>query len=680
MTRPAGSTTTDRKLHTVTLDDNVLMQQLNETYEFDSIIYFSELLTPHAEDNGGLSRLRRLLQACRNSSAQMVYLSSPLCGSSAQTGKALLARTAEQLCLHYAELGQMYIKIIRTPYLYVRDVPEASTYLSSLFAQTYSGTLTFEETPEQNACFMCMEDLAILLTRVFDSWTQESEILSIPDVFHIRYSDLAQALTTVKEDLTVTYGQDDPYVLPEDDHILRTRYSWFPRYNLLDDLAGMYSDWERVQIKEKGALRRRWERLRRRSTYLVTLETLAAWAVAEMLVRMTNSQTQFSVVDFRLLFIVLIATLHGLNAGLFAALLASFSLAFAYYRQGMSFALLFYEPSNWLPFIAYFVAGAVCGYVQLRNEESVRFTREENQNIRERLSFVRQLYQDTLEDKRAFRRQILGRQDSFGKIYAVTQQLNTLLPQELFARTVQVMEDVLKNHSLMIYHGGEHSHYARLAAASPALGNKATRSLELARYAPVLETVNNGELWVNRNLLPDMPMYAAGVRKDNRLVVLIVLQDAEGEQLSLYFQNLFRILCGLVESSLLRAFEYETAARDAQYFPNSNVMRVEPFVARLRIASSMTDEKLASHLLLHVTNEFSSRDALFDAVENAIRESDMAGVCADGEVYLLMNQAGDNELPIIRLRLEKRGLHVTRVSADEEQQLLRAAPKTEAAS
>lgn len=51
-------------------------------------------------------------------------------------------------------------------------------------------------------------------------------------------------------------------------------------------------------------------------------------------------------------------------------------------------------------------------------------------------------------DKQMFRRQILGRRDSFGKIYAVTQQLDMLQPQEIYRKTVQIMEDVLENHSL----------------------------------------------------------------------------------------------------------------------------------------------------------------------------------------------------------------------------------------
>ena len=51
-------------------------------------------------------------------------------------------------------------------------------------------------------------------------------------------------------------------------------------------------------------------------------------------------------------------------------------MALSYASKGASFAPLFYDTSNWLAFVVYFVAGAVCGYVQLRNRENLRFMRD----------------------------------------------------------------------------------------------------------------------------------------------------------------------------------------------------------------------------------------------------------------------------------------------------------------
>lgn len=207
----------------------------------------------------------------------------------------------------------------------------------------------------------------------------------------------------------------------------------------------------RPEDREKSFIRKMVDKIRQSPLLLRLVEIAAAWLATELLVRITGTDAQFRMVDFRLMFVVLIGTVYGLNAGVLSAVLASVSLTAGYLRQSTTLMLLFYEPANWLAFIIYFVVGASCGYVQLRNTETARFVQEENELLHKRLEFTRKLYQDTLEDKRSFRRQILGRRDSFGKIYAVTQQLDMLQPQEICRKTVQIMEDVLENHSLTIY-------------------------------------------------------------------------------------------------------------------------------------------------------------------------------------------------------------------------------------
>ena len=277
------------------------------------------------------------------------------------------------------------------------------------------------------------------------------------------------------------------------------------------------------------------DKLRQSTRLLRIVEILAAWLLSEVLVRATGTDAQFQMIDFRLMFVMLIGTVYGLNAGVLAAVLASVSLAAGYLRQGTTLMLLFYEPSNWLAFIVYFVVGASCGYVQLR---------EENNLLRDRLRFTQRLYQDTLEDKQMFRRQILGRRDSFGKIYTVTQQLDMLQPQEIYRKTVQVMEDMLENHSLTIYRLEQNHTFARLPAASAGLEPAPAHSIEVAQRLDVLRGIEQEGLWVNRELRPGLPMYAAGVRQNGTLVVLIGLRTATEEQMTLYYQNLFRILCG----------------------------------------------------------------------------------------------------------------------------------------
>ena len=666
LTTSAQDTQHDPHVKAITLDKKQQLSQLVSAYEFDRIVYFSEYLIPHSEQEGELERLRRVLQANRERPVQLLYLAGPEGVVQPAIGKSVMAQAAEALCLHYAQNSPMQIKVLRLPYLYGADSAAGAVGFAPLFAQAEQGSIHFDEPAEAPVFALCAEDLAELIHRIFDTWTSGWERFTAPSVFSATTAQLGEKLAALRPGTTVTYGTDIVRHYPADDGVLRARYGWFPRYDLLADLPEMYGQWQEARHPQGKPLARLWEVLRSRKKLLALAEILAAWVVAELLVRMTNTQAQFRVVDFRLLFIVLCGTMYGLNAGVLAAAMASFSLVLGYLRQGTTPLLLFYDPANWLAFIVYFVAGAVCGYVQLRGVESVRFVKDENTQLRERLTFVRRLYQDTLEDKQTFRRQLLGRRDSFGKIYDVTRQLDVMQPQKLYHKTVQIMEDVLDNHSLAVYHLDDNDQYARLMACCAARESNTRRSIELADYMPVLRALEQDGLWVNRELLPDLPMYACGVRENGRLIVLIFLYEADGDQLTLYYQNLFRILCGLVETALTRAFEYENAAYREQHLPGTRVLRTPYFIEKLAASCAMQEDKVAQHLLLRVTNGTPDQQALYTRLDTAIRASDLAGIGPDGKLYLLMNQASEAELPIVTERLRGKGIQVEPISFEAQ--------------
>lgn len=671
-THAKGEALLDTRVKTVTLDGKQLLGQLTETYQFDRVVYFSEYLLPHGDQEGELDRLRRVLQSCREREVELLYLSGPEAALTPPSGKTLLANAAEELCFHYAKTSKLQVKVFRLPYLYAVSASGAEQF-ARLFEQMSTGTVQMEEKADQPLLALCVEELADLIARVFDTWTPEPERFTLPDVFGLTQGQLGGALQKLQPGLELLYGTDTIQSYPIEDPTVRRRYGWFQRYNLLDDLPAIYRLWCDQQAAKKRFVHRAVDKLRQSPRLLRLVEIAAVWLITELLVRVTGTDAQFQMIDFRLMFVLLIGTVYGLNAGVLAAVLASVSLAAGYLRQGTALLLLLYEPANWLAFLVYFVVGASCGYVQLRNTEAARFVQEENDLLRKRLTFTRKLYQDTLEDKQMFRRQILGRRDSFGKIYAVTQQLDMLQPQEIYRKTVQVMEDVLENRSLTIYRMEQNHVFARLTAASAGMTPEPAHSLELEQWLDVIRAIEQDGLWVNRGLLPGRPMYAAGVRQNGRLVVLIGLRTASEEQMTLYYQNLFRILCGLVETALVRAFAYESAVRENWYLPGTCLLRPAVFAQQLAAACTLQEEKMAHHLLLRVTGEFKNQAELNARVECSIRSTDAAGVGTDNAVYLLMNQADEADLPVLTRRLGGKGLHVIAVPLDEQLRLIRAA-------
>lgn len=297
----------------------------------------------------------------------------------------------------------------------------------------------------------------------------------------------------------------------------------------------------------------------------------------------------------------------------------------------------------------------VCGYVRMKNKENLEFISEEKQLIREKFLFMRDLYQETFQDKRRYKKQILGSKDSFGKIFDITRKLDIVQPQELFIETMYIMETVLENESFAFYSLSQKSGYGRLEAASPKSQGMYASSIRLSEYTLAMDTLEKGQVWANREFVNGYPMYMAGIRREGSLVMLICIQEVKNEQLTLYYMNLFQILCGLVETSLLRALAYQEATEYKKYVEKTRILKTEYFEESLKLQNSMREQKMASYILLQLKFENMTIEEADEALDGCIRENDIRGISPEGELYLILTQADDKALPFILGRLERNG-------------------------
>ena len=653
---------------------NELLQHLDQAYEFDRVVYLSTYLTPHTETFGDIELLRSVFRACMDRQIQLLFVTGPAgvdgdVDAAGQTGKGIIARAANDLCRYYAAHDGIQAKILRVPYLYTASPALNDPFLVPLFQSCSHGSLVLKNSADSPLQALCAEELAVLVRRIFDSWDPAFEELGVADSFAHKLGDLGEALKQLFPGLQVTYGDDvEAFVAPSD--AIRKRYGWFQRYDVLTDLSTIHARWEQSRAGKRHPLRHAIDRMREHTLPIICAETALAWVLFECLERVFFQSAQLNVLDYRLLYVVLIGTLYGLDFGLVAALLASIGLAASYFTQyGYTFQGLFYEPSNWLPFIAYFVVGAVCGYVQLRNREALKAERAENELVRNRNDFLGRLYHDAIEDKQAYKRQIVGRHDSFGKIFAVTQELDVLNPRDIYRKCCELLGEILENDSVTIYHVSGEA-FTRLVAASPAISSDALRSLALDDLKAMMEGVDHSGLWVNRRLVPGLPMFAYVMERDGSPAIFIFVRHVAESQMTLYYQNLFRILCGLVESALGRAFDYEAVARDKRCVAGTRVLKQDAFGRELATEQALADSKMGSYLLLRVVPGMEPVGELVGAIGSAIRESDAAGLVGDS-LYLLMRQATEADLPVICNRMASKQIAVEHVDGEGVVALLR---------
>lgn len=641
-----------------------------EEFEYDRIVYFSCYLTLHGKQDGELEKLRRILQYCRNRKTQFLYVTGPEGSFTATTGKTVMASSAENLCMYYAQIGAVNLKILRSLYLY------SGTYQDDFFFHLFDSVvkkkeIVFLEARKQNAYFLCLDDLGELLYRIFDNWADGQEILSVNDSFQLTFGAIGDAMEAVCGGVQIVYeGKSAGEMLGCDSsNCIRKRYGWFPKISILEDLPKMYDDF----LQEHGRKETRMDRLIQwggsHKLLLGILETALGFGAAEILHRLLGNQIQFRFIDIRLLYIIMIGSVHGMNMGLAAAALGSLALAAEYMEQGISWMTLFYEPSNWLPFLFYFTAGPICGYIQMKNREQISFLSKENALLQEKFYFMRDLYRDAFLEKRDLKRQILASKDSFGKIFHITKKLDSVIPQEIFVRTVQVMEEVLENRSIMIYSFGKNPFFARLETYSREIAQEASRSLRIEEYQEEMQAVRKDGIWVNRKLKPERPAYIVGIERDGQIVLLVMLKTAQYDQMTLYYENLLKILCGLVETSLLRALKYQEALYEEQHLGHTLFLQQAYFQEKLRLYHSMQEEHRIDYTVLELDRQEKTIEETEEILHSLVRESDTVGLMENGRLYLILHQTAREYAGIVRTRLEHAGIKSSILTQVQEREI-----------
>ena len=641
------------------------LEDIFRTYDFEFMVYFSNYITFHGTMEGEAEKLRKVLSYCKRSKEiHVIYLTGPEAGYAATTGKTLLVRGAENLCCQYGKMYQIPVKIVRIPYLYSGVYKE--DYFYKMFATIRSGEpVEIQESPDQPLQFLNSMDLAELLEKMSDNWDEEYHYLNVPNVFSNTFRELEQKIKEIDASVRIeNRGLTPVEKIPPDDKVVRFKYGWFPKISLLEDFSDIYDQYL-DSIGEKERRIDRWKIwLDKHRPIVKIVELVIGFFLFEFLNHLAGNQAQFKMIDLRLVFIVLFGSLYGINYGIAAAALETISLLAAYEREGVGWTTLFYEPSNWIPFIFYFAVGAICGYVRMKNKENIEFVTDENKLIQEKFLFMRDMYQDSLYDKRTYKKQIMGSRDSFGKIFDITRKLDVIQPQELYIETIRVLEDVLENKTFGLYTLNRENGYGRLETASAQVQGNYPNSIKLSEYSAAMEELENGNVWANREFLEKYPMYMAGVRKNGELVMLICIQQASREQMSLYFLNLFKILSGLVETSLLRALEYQKAVEYRQYVKGTHILKTEYFEERLKVQHDMREQKLASYVLLKVEYSEMSLKEADEILRSKVRENDVWGISESKELYLMLVQTDKEALPIILARLKQAGLVCRQI--DEE--------------
>ncbi|MBQ7587892.1 MAG: NAD(P)-dependent oxidoreductase [Lachnospiraceae bacterium] len=665
-----------RKIHIYNEDPtSENFKKIAYAYSPDVIWYFSGF----ADGGDGLDnesrKIERLIECCvANEVQKLIIISSinslnytPLTEQKMIIGKEFASPRSfdcakmEELVSFNAGRGQIRTVIVRAPYISGRI--SRNNYLSSIFATMMdNGAVSFPYNEKQMIDFFSLRDLCELLISITEETMDSTGEYTVLSGYQTTYGEFGSMLKGLDATVKLEYDRPAVYdlVLNKEREAQRVResYGFIAADNVLDGLDEAYREYSRNVVK-KSALK---EKLGKFLTLvsdntLKFAELIILFIAVQYLLKYTSDSVYFKYIDLRLFFVVILGMTHGMHIGILAGVLECISLVLVYRQTGVNGMMLFYNVDYWLPFAIYLMTGAITGYITTAKNQKISFMEQETAALQDKYMFLNNVYMSVIDNKEEYKRQILGYQDSFGKIFEAVEKLDSSVPADIFMNGVNTLERILNNRSIAIYTMDEWQKYLRLVACSREMMARLTNSVSIDDFRIIYDEILDKGTWKNTDFAPGLPMYAYGIVEDGKVRLMICLFEAGPEQMGLYYMNLFTILCSLIRVSFIRALEYQQAIEDEKYYRDTEVLIPSFFEDELNSQRKMAEAGVASYILLQI--EESDVTSFNDSLKGLIRHSDIAGAGYDGNYYLLLTQTNRDIVGIVGKRLTEHEIKYT---------------------
>ena len=641
-------------------DDNEF-RGVFKSYNLDTVVYFAKVLDGQKRLYDEIEMLENVLYCSRLSGVKkIIYVTTNDYVEGMGTTRTRLINACDDICRQFADKNNIDLTLLRVPYLYA--VEETESNLNKMLNKAMEDKII--EIPgagEHVTDFLSDEDLGELLARIIDEPQRGYCEANISGGNKMEMSTLAEYIhRECPADEIVYRGFEEAVPQYVDDGIMREKYGWFAVRSLeesLPDIVATILKNKKTERKQKVVSARKKKIT---NFILVTLEMAFVFIISELLTNYTKNFYRMDYVDFRLLFVVIMGTIHGTGAGIIASVLA----CLGYFSDDLlnsNFQIIFYNIENWLPFAAYFLSGTMVGHVRDKNKESIRFLNEQQQILENKYIFLNELYGKTLENKEDFSRQILGYEDSFGKIYQVVRKLNSTVTDKIFYESVNAMESILDVSSVAIYAINENSPFARLNVCSSESNESLAKTINLELYPKVWEALKNNQSWYNAERIGEHPIYVAPINRGGKLIGMIALWKVSADQMKMDYYNRFNIMCGLVQDALVRAIEYNENQEHEHMIEGTRFLKPEYFEDIVEMKAQLGKDGMYEYVLMQIEAKNLTDVQLSDAVSAGIRNTDVLGMRDDGKYYLLLNQASEESVRIVKKRLEPQGIILKRV-------------------
>lgn len=517
----------------------------------------------------------------------------------------------------------------------------------------------------QTRDFIYVEDVADAIYR--SSYAQLTGVYNLSTGIETSVNTLVESMYHVRDlkQEQVVYVDKRPGDIERsvlDNTKIKRDLDWTPMYTVEEGIQRTYTYFEQEMTKKEAAASIAVEPSAFTTTSLHLFkrlmpyaENLLAFALTAWLT-LSQQYGAYGAIDVKLFYITIMGNLYGNRQSVLAVVLSIGLYIYQKILDGRELISLLYDTDFFFQIAIYLFIGLVVGYSIDRKNAQIQNQEQKIQELEGRYEFLNGVYNEVREVKDELQLRILKSGDSYGKIYSITKELESLEPEHVFNATVNVVRSIMSVPNVSIYTVNRSRTFLRLVAHSSKNDTQAPKSLKVEQHEFTTTVLRDGKVFINKDLSDGAPLMCAPIYYHDQIAAVVAIDGLSFEKFSLYHQNLFKITTDLVSSALSKAFAYIEATENQRYVEGTSLLRYEAFQNILKTKRLAKEQHQTPYLLLRASKKDMILAEHADLIDGMLRETDYTGLDAENRLVILLSNTSMEDANHVLQRFAEKGI------------------------
>ncbi|MFC0905919.1 GDP-mannose 4,6-dehydratase [Clostridium sp. MT-14] len=421
---------------------------------------------------------------------------------------------------------------------------------------------------------------------------------------------------------------------------------WEPKYSFKAGVEKTYSWYEKyyrdIDLNKDGTEINKKSKKSALFKYIPYVENLLGILIVIFLnsyVFRNNDLSSSNFIDISYIYIIVLSAVYGMKQSIIAVI---FSLALYVYLllgSGNNMVAILYDPNIIFHMAGYIIVGIISGYVSDVNRRNLFLNKLKLNSMKDKYNFLGLIYNETRNIKEELENQVVNSENSFVSIYNAIRELDSFEVDEIYDCAIKIVEKLLKTSKVSIYSLSRDKKYLRLRSKSSGDDFSLPYSIDMNQLSQSVtrKIMEDKTVFVNRELEDKLPMMVAPVINKGETIALISIYEFEFENLTLYYENLFRVLVDLISNSIAKAYKYDEVTLSDKYIPGTEILVEKEF--RKILNNKIRNKKISGidFVLAKVVNDDYSHQQIFYKSATCIRDDDLIGMLEDNCIYIILS-------------------------------------------